>query len=56
MTGKQPAALAATGWTTFAHPLFIEQISTLTLEVASLKKNGNKRFFKKCCQATGRDF
>jgi toxin YhaV len=47
MKGKQPAALANNGWTIFTHPLFLEQINTLTAEVESLKKRDSINFAKK---------
>ena len=52
MSPRKPAPLVVNGWTLFAHPLFLDQIETLTRKIESLRskdpagyseKNATKR-------------
>lgn len=39
--------LVVNGWTLFAHPLFLEQLETLTTQVASLRQKDSLNYKKK---------
>jgi toxin YhaV len=47
MNRKPPKALVINGWALFAHPLFLDQISALTVEVELLKSKDPRGFKKK---------
>ncbi|MGH8141881.1 MAG: type II toxin-antitoxin system YhaV family toxin [Steroidobacteraceae bacterium] len=48
MTAQLPAALiVGNGWTIFAHPLFLEQLEALILQVEALKQKDPRGFAQK---------
>ena len=44
MSRRAPAPLMINGWTIYAHPLFLDQLETLILQVERLKKKDPSRF------------
>ncbi len=47
MTGGKPTLLVVSGWTIFAHPLFLAQLETLARQVEGLKKKDPSGFTRK---------
>jgi toxin YhaV len=47
MTAPYAAPLVIHGWTVFAHPLFLDQLETLTQQVESLRKKDPQGYVKK---------
>ena len=47
MKGGEPPPLLVNGWTIFAHPLFLDQILALALQVDGLKQKDPSGFTKK---------
>lgn len=47
MSGAKPTPLVVNGWTIFAHPLFLEQLESLTRQVEILKQKDRAGFVKK---------
>ena len=47
MSQDRPAPLVLNGWTIFAHPLFLDQLETLTREVEILKQKDPSGFIGK---------
>ncbi len=47
MSGGKPAPLVVNGWAVFTHPLFLEQLEALTLQVEGLKQKDPDGFTRK---------
>ncbi len=47
MTGGKPTPSAVSGWTIFAHPLFLAQIEALTRQVEAIKQKDAAGYTKK---------
>ena len=47
MSGDRPAPLAVNGWAIFAHPLFLDQVETLTRQVEILKQKDPASYVRK---------
>ena len=47
MSGGKPALLVVNGWTIFAHPLFLNQVEALILQVEGFKRKDPKDFARK---------
>ena len=47
MSGGKPTPLVVSGWTIYAHPLFLNQVEALIQQVEGLKRKDPKGFTKK---------
>lgn len=47
MSNAKFVPLQVNGWTLFVHPLFLDQLETLTLQVETLKQKDSKTYLKK---------
>lgn len=47
MSQRDPAPLAVNGWTLYAHPLFLEQLETLTEQVEALRRKNPAGYKRK---------
>ncbi len=47
MSRAKPTSFVVNGWTIFAHPLFLDQLETLTRQVESLKRKDPSGYKKK---------
>lgn len=47
MSGNQSTLLVVNGWTIFAHPLFLDQIDALILQVDTLRRKDSSNFVDK---------